>query len=107
MESDITVATQRHKWDVTQSDGNPLSTVVKGGDRRRSLEAIRDRLAELFADADSRTAPALAQRLIAVIAELDSLPGGREVSKLDRLAAGVTDDLAARRAHRVADAAGP
>jgi hypothetical protein len=81
--------------------------VVSGGDRRLSLQAIRDRLAELFERADEHTAPALALRLTAVIAELDGLPGGREVSKLDRIAAGVSDDLATRRAARVADAAGP
>lgn len=81
--------------------------MVSSGNRRRSLEAIRDRLAELFAEADERTAPPLAQRLVAVIAELDSLPGGREVTKLDRIAAGVTDELAVRRADRVTGTTGP
>jgi len=87
---------------------NPdLLVVVRSGDRRASLEAVRDKLAELLVDASDRTAAGLAQRLVAVIAELDALPGGREVSKLDRIAAGVTDDLALRRATRRTGAAGP
>lgn len=110
MEPDMSESFRENIPDTTECDmareRDPvsLSTVVSRGDRRRSLEAIRDRLAELFSTADERAAPALAQRLVAVLAELDSLPGGREVSKLDRLAAGVVDDLATRRAHRVADA---
>jgi hypothetical protein len=77
-----------------------LSTVVATGDQRASLEAIRDKLARLLEGADRKTAPALATRLQSVLAELYALPGGREVTKLDRIAAGVSDDLAARRDRR-------
>lgn len=75
-----------------------LITTVVEGDRRAALEAIRDKLAAELQDVTGRDAAAIAKELRATIAELDALPGGREVSKVD--------DLAARRAARRADAAG-
>lgn len=84
-----------------------LPEVVAEGDRRASLEAIRDRLAaELDTDGhkrscececgvtatDGRVIAMVAGRLVDVIRELDALPNGREVSTVD--------DLAARRAAR-------
>jgi hypothetical protein len=80
----------------------PVSAAVASGDRLQSLRAIRDKLGELLDDADAKSAPALAQRLVAVMAEIDSLAASGEGSKLDRL----RDDLAAKRAGRQA-AAGP
>lgn len=81
-----------------------LSTVVGHGDRRRSLEAIRDHLARTLeahdtehrrgcececgpAVTDDRTVAAVAKELRAVITELAALPTGREESKVDDLAA--------------------
>jgi hypothetical protein len=90
--------------------------VVTRGDRRESLEAIRDRLAEEANDTrwathksechcvcgmgDGRLMVAIAKELRAVIAELDALPVAKEVSELDRNAARVADELAAARARR-------
>lgn len=68
------------------------------GNRRQLLEAVRDRLAEELLAAEGRDVAALAKELRATVAELESLPGGKEVSPLD--------DLAARRAARRAEAAG-
>jgi hypothetical protein len=46
--------------------------------------------------------PALVRELRAVLAEIEAMPGSGEVSELDGLADGITDDLAARRARREA-----
>lgn len=78
--------------------GGGLQDAVESGDRRSALEAIRDRLAEELAGADGKDAAPLARELRATLAELESLPGGKEVSAVD--------DLSARRAARRADAAG-
>jgi hypothetical protein len=91
-----------------------IAKAVPAGDRRASLEAIRDRLAEETDDTlwakhkrecncqcgmgDGRLLVALAKELRAVIAELDTLPVGGERS--------TSDQLAARRAARIANAAG-
>ncbi|MET9301773.1 hypothetical protein ABZX66_20865 [Micromonospora aurantiaca] len=74
------------------------SSVVRNGDRRLSLEAIRDKLAFELDEAFGRDAATIAKELASVIRELDSIPGGKEVSTVDQ--------LAARRAARLADAAG-
>lgn len=101
-----------------------LADVVARGDRRRTLEALRDRLAAEADDVtwekhkrecrcvcgmgDGRTLVAIVKELRAVEAELDKLPGSGEVSELDRLADGVVADLDKhRRAHRRAGAANP
>lgn len=47
--------------------------------------------------------PSLVRELRATLAEIDSMPGAGEVSELDRLASRVADDLADRRARRLAD----
>ncbi|MFI6270723.1 hypothetical protein [Micromonospora zamorensis] len=74
------------------------STVIRTGDRRKSLEAIRDKLAAELDDAFGRDAATIAKELTSVIREIDTLPGGKEVSTVD--------ELTARRAARLADAAG-
>lgn len=71
-----------------------LPDVVASGDRRKSLEAIRDHLALNLVDAEGREIAPIAKELRAVMAEIYSLPGEREGSKSDELAA----KRAARRA---------
>lgn len=75
-----------------------LTEVVVRGDQRKSLEAIRDRLARLLEMAQPNQAAALAKQLTDVISKLDALPTGEEVSPVD--------DLAKRRATRRAQASG-
>ncbi|MGI5288040.1 hypothetical protein ACQEVF_32510 [Nonomuraea polychroma] len=74
-----------------------LTAAVQSGDRREALEAIRDKLAAELRAADGRDAAVIAKELRATIAELEKLPGGREVSRVD--------ELAARRADRRANPA--
>jgi hypothetical protein len=89
-----------------------IAAVIPKGDRRESLVAIRDRLAEETNDTlwakhkrecncqcgmgDGRLLVALTKRLSEVLAEIAALPEPSGVSKLDRLA----DELAPRRATR-------
>lgn len=98
----------------SSSSDRSVATVIPKGNRRDSLEAIRDRLAEETSDTlwqrhkdececycgmgDGRLLVALVKELRAVIAELDSLPIAKEASK--------SDQLAARRAARLQNAAG-
>ena len=103
----------------TRSESAPeapsrIATVAPLGDRRASLEAIRDRLALETDDTrwakhkaecrctcgmgDGRVLVAEIKELRAVMAELETLPTGKEKS--------TSDDLAARRAARLAEAAG-
>lgn len=65
-------------------------------DRRKRLEALRDRLEAAIADAGNRDLAPLAARYQAVLAELASLPTVTETSDVD--------DLAARRKARRAAA---
>ena len=73
----------------------PLPEVVANGDLRKSLEAIRDRLATELEAAPSRDCAPLAKQLAQVLHDLDGLPG-EEKSDLD--------DLQAKRAARRASA---
>jgi hypothetical protein len=95
-------------WAAMADDENPaLGDVAAGGDRRALLEAIRDRLAAELSRVDGRDVVVLVKELRSVIRELDTLPpaAGRE-TPLDRIEGAIRDDLAERRAARVADAAG-
>lgn len=83
-----------------------LSDVVKGGDLRLSLRAQRDDLARRIEEAENRDAAALHRQLAIVLEKLDRLPGGEEVTELDRIAGTVTDEMDARRTRRRAGAAG-
>ena len=75
-----------------------LAAVVAGGNRRASLEALRDHLAQELENAPAGIAIGpIAKELRTVIAELDSIPTGKEESTVD--------DLAKRRASRRAAAA--
>jgi hypothetical protein len=78
-------------------------------DRLGLLRGARDRLVEAMnGDLNCRSCgrgvdPPLAgviRELRAVLAEIDGIPGSGEVTPLDDLAGGITDDLAARRARR-------
>ena len=96
----------------TQSPPATIANIVPKGDRRASLVAIRDRLAQETDDTlwakhkrecncqcgmgDGRLLVALTKRLSEVLVELEALPAAGGVSKLDRLA----DELAPRRAQR-------
>lgn len=74
----------------TQPEG--LSGLAATGDRRSSLEALRDFLARQLETAE-RDVPALARQLREVMAELDALPNPMEKSPVDEL----TKKRAARR----------
>jgi hypothetical protein len=63
-----------------------LSTVVAEGDRRKSLEAVRDRLAAELETAEGRDVASVAKELRETIRELDNLPLGEGVSGVDQLA---------------------
>jgi hypothetical protein len=68
-------------------------------DRRATLTDLRRRLSDALDLADDpRDLATLSKELRAVVSELDSLPGGEEADSVD--------DLAARRAARLADASG-
>lgn len=75
-----------------------LPEVVAGGDLRASLEAVRDDLARRVPGAETREVAALARQLTMVLRELSSLPSPATES--------VLDDLANKRANRIAKAAG-
>src|SRR5690606_4133179 len=76
-----------------------LPEVTASGDRRASLEALRQVLARAIeAGPSPRDLAALSRQLTAVMAELDTLSAPKEVSPVD--------ELAARRAARLAAAAG-
>lgn len=101
-----------------------LSAVVTDGDKRRSLVAIRDRLAAEADDVtwekhkaecrcvcgmgDGRTLVAILKELRTVIDAIDAMPNvDGQVSRLDRIAAGRDDEIAERRARRIAATADP
>ena len=74
-----------------------LPEIVKEGDHRASLLALRDHLAERLLSADKDAAP-IARQLTIVLAQIASLPASESGSKLD--------EIAARRAARRAKATG-
>ena len=75
-----------------------LAAVIATGQRRESLEALRDHLAQELENAPAGIAIGpIAKELRTVMAELDSMPDGKEST---------VDDLAKRRASRRAAASG-
>lgn len=73
-----------------------LVKITKTGDRRKTLEAVRDLLAMAIGagKVGARDLVALTKQLTDVVRELDELPNAREASPVDDLAAA----RAARRA---------
>jgi hypothetical protein len=77
--------------------GTRISDAAESGDRRATLEAIRDKLsAELSKEVGRATAP-IAKELVAVLRELDGIATAERKTTVD--------DLANRRATRRASAA--
>jgi hypothetical protein len=68
-----------------------FTEALESGDHRRSLEALRSKLAEQMEQADPNVVPQYAARLQAVLSELASLPS---VERTD------VDDLVERRKAR-------
>jgi hypothetical protein len=64
------------------------------GDRRLTLEAMRDKLARDMDDAPPAVVAQIAGRLAAILAELDALPKSEVVSPFDELARRREDRLA-------------
>ena len=62
-----------------------LITAAQSGDRRATLEALRDKLATTIAECESgRDVAALSKRLMEVMGELDSMPRAKADSPLER-----------------------
>ncbi len=63
-----------------------IADVASTGDRRKTLEAMRDKLARDMDDAPPAVVAQIAGRLSAVMVELDELGNPEKVSTLDELA---------------------
>jgi hypothetical protein len=63
-----------------------ISEAAQTGDRRKTLEAIRDKLARDMDDAPAAVSAQLAGQLVKVLAELADLGDPKKVSSLDELA---------------------
>lgn len=61
-----------------------LGVAVQGG-RREGLEGLRDVLASSIAEVEPTSRASLARQLVLVLEQLDSIPGGVEVSPVDDL----------------------
>lgn len=72
-----------------------ISEAAQTGDRRATLEAIRDKLARDMDDAPPAVSAQLAGQLVKVLAELAELGDPKKVSALDELADKRKDRLAA------------
>ena len=67
---------------------NNVAKVAADGDRYATLLAVRDRVAQELDDATyGRDVAVLAQRLTAVLAEIDDLPQSRPTAAADVIAA--------------------
>ena len=62
-----------------------LVSAARSGDRRQTLEALRDKIAASIQDCESgRDVAALSKRLMEVMGELDALPKPKKDSPLDK-----------------------
>lgn len=60
-----------------------LTKAAQSGDRRKTLEALRDKIAASIQDCESgRDVAALSKRLMEVMGELDALPKPKKESPL-------------------------
>ena len=75
-----------------------LADVARSGDRLATLEAMRDQLADQMTVANENVVAQIAARLQAVLNDIAAIPTEVEVS--------TADDLARKRADRIAAAAG-
>ena len=65
-----------------------LTKVAASGDRRGTLEALRDTLATAISECESkRDLGALVRQMQSVMCELDALPDPTRISPSDRIAA--------------------
>ena len=63
-----------------------LMDAARSGDRRKTLEALRDKLAASIQDCESgRDVAALSKRLMEVMGELDALPQPSAEDELEEL----------------------
>jgi len=83
-----------------------LQTVLSDGDRRQSLEALRDAIAEAMQDAEPRAFAQLAGQLRQVLREIEELPAGERMSKRDELSQRRKDRRAKASAESSATASG-
>lgn len=81
-----------------------LRAVVSKGDRRKSLEVIRDALASELEIAEGTAAAAVAKELRAVLADIAALPEEKGGSALDDIVASVARLDDHRRSRRPAAA---
>jgi len=72
-----------------------IADAAVSGDRRKTLEAMRDKLAVDMDDAPAAVVAQIAGRLSAVLVELEELGAAKEVSSLDELDQRRSDRLAA------------
>lgn len=73
-----------------------IAEAAATGDRRKTLEAMRDKLARDMDDAPAAVVAQIAGRLSAILTELDEMPDTEKRSTLD--------ELVARRQNRIAAA---
>jgi hypothetical protein len=83
-----------------------VAEAARTGDRRATLEAMRDTLAVAFDDAPPAVVAQIAGRLSAILAELEALTAPAEGSAFDELANRRTDRLATAAVAKPAATAG-
>lgn len=72
---------------MTRKSSQSVEQVARAGDRRRTLEALRDRLARDLDEAPATVSAQLASQLRETLRELDALPIAEEASAVDEIAA--------------------
>lgn len=84
-----------------------MSRAVRSGDRRAILQALQQRLAKELEEASTREVPALAGRLMEVMAKLEELSAGDPAAKPVEPTAEQkrADEVARKRSRRAADQA--
>jgi len=83
-----------------------VAETAAGGDRRETLLAVRDKLANELDHAEPAVVAQIAHRLAAILVEIDSLFAAGKVSELDDLDQKRKDRVAAAKVQRPARAEG-